>query len=152
MKVSGFYAFPTVLDKLLSFVTCEPGRIVFPENASVSVTPCLRQAGRQAVRDSLPVLFFIHQSPWTELRESGFLRSGNLSEELSPCGCQPSFCSSLLQVSWCRSWKSVHSLAAVSHPSSLNLLGTFNTGRLCDTLWFLLHPRSLDKRFCAKKK
>lgn len=44
MKVSGFYAFLTALDKLLGFVT---GRIVFPENASVSVTPCLRQAGGQ---------------------------------------------------------------------------------------------------------
>lgn len=47
VKDSGFYAFPTVLDKLLGFVARELGRIVFPENASVSVTPCLRQAGHQ---------------------------------------------------------------------------------------------------------
>lgn len=151
MEVSGFYAFLTVLDKLLGFVTHEPGRIIFPENASVSVTHCLRQAGRQAVRDSVSVLYFIQQSPLTELWESGFLRSGNLSEELTPRGCQPSFCSSFLQVSWCRSRKSVHSLAAASHSSSLNLFGMFNTGRLSDTFWFL-HPRSLDKRFSEKEK
>lgn len=149
MEVSGFYAFLTVLDKLLGFVTHEPGRIIFPENASVSVT--LPQAGRQVVRDSVSVLYFIQQSPLTELWESGFLRSGNLSEELTPRGCQPSFCSSFLQVSWCGSWESVHSLAAASHSSSLNLFGVFNTGRLSDTFWFL-HPRSLDKRFSKKEK
>lgn len=60
MEVSGFYAFLTVLDKLLGFVTHEPGRIVFSENASVSVTHCLRQAGRQAGGQGQCVCLVLH--------------------------------------------------------------------------------------------
>lgn len=147
VKDSGFYAFLTVLDKLLGFVAHEPGRIVLPENASVSVTPCLRKAGR--LSGTVCLSCSSSSSPL-------WLSSGNraFSARELVWGAQflwmPAII--LLQLSLSLSWRSVHSLAAVSHLSSLNLFGMFNTGRFCDTLCFLQHPRSLDKRFSEKKK
>ena len=47
MKVSDFSVFLTALDKLLGFVTHETARIIFPDNAWVTIIHLLRQAGGQ---------------------------------------------------------------------------------------------------------
>lgn len=101
VKNSDFSVFLTVLDKLLVFVTLNSKNHLLWKRLSD------HRSSPQAAGQSRTVWFFILQSHLIELGEEAVLRSGSLSEELTPCGCLPSIFCSCLQVSGCSSSKSV---------------------------------------------